>query len=115
MSTFRRMIEAAAGRAVTRTSSDGNRITVILAREDAEDFEINRAIRLVLTASPLSVVAHYTDAGSFEARAGYWVPGSDAACAVSLAEARAEPAFIGLSLALGDRHARDARAAFSVA
>lgn len=46
------MIEAAAGRAVTRTSSDGNRITVILAREDAEDFEINRAIRLVLTASP---------------------------------------------------------------
>lgn len=115
MSTMRRFIESAAAQADVRKNADGTRISVILAPRDAEMCGINRAIRLELIPSPLSVVAHYTDAGRFEHRAGRWAPGTDVSSEISLSDAKDDPAFVAITLALGDRQAREARSDLAIA
>jgi 8-oxo-dGTP pyrophosphatase MutT (NUDIX family) len=115
MSTMRRFIEGAAGRAHVLVSRDGDRITVALTPDDAEALAVKRPIRLELLPVMGAYYAHYTDAGQCEDRANRWVPiaGIDAP-ETDIAAARREPALIAIALVASDLTARSTRAAFTV-
>jgi hypothetical protein len=115
MSTMRRFIEGAAGRAHVMVSRDGDRITVALTPQDAEALAVNRPIRLELVPVMGAYYAHYSDAGQCEHRASRWVPiaGIDAP-EKDIAAARREPALTAIELVASDLAARSTRAAFAV-